>query len=254
MRNQMDAIRETPWDLLVVLDACRADYFGKLVSTFERVETPGRNTPAWFAHAAPILAARGVTYYTANPVIDQENEIREHGVRTVSLWERYWGRWGEYNMPTVHPISAVTGYLALSQGVKGPHVLHLMQPHSPYIGCYALPCICGEKTVAVYYPGVPLIADYLADGSVTWDMLRAAYESNLRLAWQAIEALVHQVTGRVAITSDHGEMLGEYDGMIGHSQRRPWRRPECMEVPWLVVDGSGEEADRRKRLAALGYA
>lgn len=253
MRHQMDAIRESQWDLLVVLDACRADYFTEIVPDAETVLTPGRNTCTWVARMSRLLNERKVTYFSANPIVDHENEIRHRHLKLVSLWQKHWGSWGACNMATVHPASAVAAYLELCRGIPGPHVLHLMQPHSPYIGEVSLPCIAALKRNLAFYPGVPTVADAIADGTLTWELLRDAYRSNLRLIWQAVQLLFSQVDGQVVVTGDHGEFLGEYGGLFGHSHRRPYRKTELTNVPWHVRECQGAPLNRMERLAALGY-
>ena len=156
-------------------------------------------------------------------------------------------------MPTVHPASAVAAYLSMADDYPRPHVLHLMQPHSPYIGAVGLPCICGPKTTAVYYADIPTVDACLADGSVTFSLMRDAYTANLRLVWQAVRALAQQFTGLLAMTSDHGELLGEYGGLHGHSQLRLYKKVETLLVPWYEEQCEPEMPDRLKRLAALGY-
>lgn len=252
--RQEELLAETPWDILVVLDACRADYFQIVCGDCEEVVTPGRNTPAWLAHGvANLFATRGATYFTANPIVEQQDEIGHHRLKLVSLWEKYWGKWGVYDLPTVHPASAIAAYLSMADQYPRPHVLHLMQPHAPYIGRVGLPCICGPKTTAVYFADVPTADECLADGRITFQMMRMAYTENLRLVWQAVQALMAQVSGKVVVTSDHGELLGEYGGLHGHSQLRLYKKPETLLVPWVERDCSPILPDRKERLAALGY-
>jgi len=85
-----------------------------------------------------------------------------------------------------------------------------------------------------------------------------------------VRTLVENVTGRVAITADHGNLFGEW-GLYGHPMHTPV--PALLAVPWAETDGRGQrdsvptleppeplpvgrvygaEADS-ERLAALGY-
>jgi hypothetical protein len=63
--------------------------------------------------------------------------------------------------------------------------------------------------------------------------LRAAYQANLGIVLAVVGELLRYLRGRIVITSDHGELLGER-GAYGHI--RGSRSPELLEVPWLVVD------------------
>ena len=83
--------------------------------------------------------------------------------------------------------------------------------------------------------------------------MQDAYTANVRLVWQAVRALAGQFTGLLAVTSDHGELLGEYGGLHGHSQVRLYKKVETLLVPWYEEQCKPEMPDRIKRLAALGY-
>jgi membrane-anchored protein YejM (alkaline phosphatase superfamily) len=70
--------------------------------------------------------------------------------------------------------------------------------------------------------------------------LRKAYRANLRLVLETIENYKDIFKGNVVITSDHGEMLGEYDKKLKtqfylHSPTFPeWAITKLKDVPWLV--------------------
>jgi hypothetical protein len=100
--------------------------------------------------------------------------------------------------------------------------------------------------------------------------LRDAYRANLEIVLSAVADLVKYMAGRIVITSDHGELLGER-GCYSHFSGS--HLPELLEIPWLVVEkqdkepldswkfetragsaGDGEgEAGIKRRLRALGY-
>ncbi|MBN1796642.1 MAG: hypothetical protein JW804_08215, partial [Sedimentisphaerales bacterium] len=63
--------------------------------------------------------------------------------------------------------------------------------------------------------------------------LKRCYEENLRRALDAVRFLVEHLSGRVVVTSDHGELLGER-GLYGHGAGSD--EPILREVPWLVLD------------------
>ena len=101
--------------------------------------------------------------------------------------------------------------------------------------------------------------------------LRAAYQANLGIVLAAVAELLRYLSGRIVITSDHGELLGER-GLYSHVMGS--KSPELLEVPWLVVEkqqaenldgwqvrgetqtpdgGAGGADDVARRLRALGY-
>jgi hypothetical protein len=65
------------------------------------------------------------------------------------------------------------------------------------------------------------------------DGVRKAYKENLDIVLRSAAKLVDALSGRVVITSDHGEMLGE-GGCYSHWSRA--RKKFLLETPWLVID------------------
>lgn len=66
-----------------------------------------------------------------------------------------------------------------------------------------------------------------------WQGLRNAYEENYKLVLKYIGCLISYLKGKILITADHGEYLGEY-GMFGHGDL-PRYKP-IIEVPWLEIE------------------
>lgn len=59
-----------------------------------------------------------------------------------------------------------------------------------------------------------------------------AYEENLRYALSSIEELIESLEGKIVVTADHGESLGEKEE-YGHPACS--KNPVLREVPWLEV-------------------
>ena len=71
---------------------------------------------------------------------------------------------------------------------------------------------------------------YLDEG---WSGIRKAYVGDLRFVLRYVFDLVNHIEkGRIIITADHGERLGER-GRFGHGGRRD---KVIIEVPWLIID------------------
>lgn len=64
------------------------------------------------------------------------------------------------------------------------------------------------------------------------EQVKNYYRQDLRLALEEVERLIEELEGKIVVTSDHGEILGER-GEWGHSIGSD--RPELLEVPWLEV-------------------
>lgn len=283
MQSQIELIEKTDWDVLVVLDACRADYFAELMagglpalpagwgvpgSGSPETRAPGVRTQDFVRAVAPILPAEDVVYYSANPVVDRT--VRRHDIPMVTdpLWKGLWGYHGPERIPSVHP-QAVTGaagrdiQTAAQKGMTWSVVIHYLQPHSPYIGRPALGSArWGRGRRGTLYGechALPRPDLLVKRGEATWAEVRAAYAGNLRLAWEAVLTLLGALPPeieRVAVTGDHGEMLGEEGGRFGHEAN--WDFPELRRVPFLrlerVPTGDDEDVTTRHKLEALGYA
>ena len=75
------------------------------------------------------------------------------------------------------------------------------------------------------------------------DGLREAYRENLHIVLEQVVALVKHLTGKIVITADHGEMLGEYY-CYSHWSRSSLKH--LIEIPWFVID------KRRKKTSVSG--
>ncbi len=63
--------------------------------------------------------------------------------------------------------------------------------------------------------------------------LQEAYRANLEIVLDQVAVLVEHLSGRIIITADHGELLGE-DKCYAHPPGST--NPILKEVPWLVID------------------
>ena len=78
--------------------------------------------------------------------------------------------------------------------------------------------------------------------------IRNAYKENLEVVLESVAELLEHISGRILITADHGEYLGE-NGRYGHGFKVP-RRPPIVEVPWLIIEKekSKEREDSDKEI------
>ncbi len=255
MKDQLTLLSETDWNVLIILDACRADYFHELVPRAEVVRSPAGCTGPWF-HALvkslrkerpplrDVAISSSVLYFTANPVIDRELEqLPQRGkpcriVQRISLWKELWRYHGpDRDIPTVHPadVAEVVCQDVHDYGQPRRMVVHFLQPHSPYIGDTPLAMTRwghDDDEMSRRCRALPRPDKAVESGDLTWDDVRQAYRDNLKLVMQHAARLTAQLKGTVVITSDHGEILGEHGGRFGHEPG--WKFPELFAVPWLV--------------------
>ena len=221
--SQTTLINKFDWDVLIVLDACRYDYFeaeykNYLSGTLISVESPGGDTPKWLSETFKGLLP--ITYFSANPYL---SDIRwsnnswkpsRHFLEIIEIYKKGWI--DELN--TVHPSivnQAVKNYLRLFSRNSNKMIIHYLQPHFPAIGNTPLPIRHVEEL-------------YELDPT----HIKKAYRDNLQLVLLYIKELINELHGKIVITADHGELLGE-DGYYWHpSPDGEWRK-ELRIVPWL---------------------
>jgi len=254
-----DGVRivDADWDTLIVLDACRADYFEEVADTcrfdeYERVRSLGSSTPEWTKQNFSGGRFGDIVYVTGNPQISKYAGDAFHGERKTVLPDRV--------------VEATRD--ALKQYPNKRIIAHFMQPHTPFL----------RRDES--FPDGHGVTDAMLDESpeefktmieaVGRDAVRAAYADNLRAALDEVDPLLDDLSGRTIVTSDHGELFGErgpplYLRHYGH--KTGIRHPDLVEVPWAVTeqgtrrrvrdDGtSGTESDTEKieqQLEMLGY-
>jgi hypothetical protein len=279
-RPDADPVVDQEWDNLVILDACRYDLFA---AVHEKDPIPGdlskrtavqSGTPGFLESNFGEKVFHDVVYVTGNPYVNTDlPEGTFHAVESV--WEDGW----DTNLQTVHPETMTDRTLEIA--VKYPDkriISHFLQPHAPFVGEVRL----GDRdTFAIREQAMgnedattrhrtPF--EMLEAGEVSYDEVWEAYRSNLELAWPAVRRLLNELDGLTAVTSDHGNAMGERAWpfpirVYGHPLGV--LIPALTEVPWLthrngsrkdVVAEAPETRDRgvdketSERLRMLGYA
>jgi hypothetical protein len=211
-----------PWDNLIVLDACRFDFFRRYNSIkgrLYRMVTRGTVTNDWLKASFPGFYSDTI-YVSANSHVSTHDVQGWRGSEHFAYVEEVHSYAWDEAIGTVHPKDVVSAALRVRTCFPGFRmIVHFMQPHGPYIG----------QT----YFSPDLLPAYFDGRSLDWVSLRKAYRDNLLLVLRETQRLVEGMEGTTVITSDHGELLGEYF-LVMH-----WRwlyLKELAFVPWLVVD------------------
>ncbi|RLM95093.1 hypothetical protein [Haloarcula sp. Atlit-7R] len=239
-------IYERNWDVLIVLDACRADLLQTVASDTElfnavsTVRSVGSSSSEWLENTFPGHPETAHTVMvTGNTWTDRYLDADAFAVLD-EVWKYAW----DEDLNTV-PAEAVTDRaIALARRLNPERlVVHYMQPHHPFVpdpldsdGGLAR---TGHHSNTAN-PWVALRRGDISPGRV-WD----AYEANLRYVLREVEALAENVDGHLAVTADHGNLFGEW-GLYGHPMYTPV--PALLAVPWAEtdgVDGGGREPDLR---------
>ena len=253
--SQCTLIHHSDWDYLIILDACRADYFAAEYSKFLPPSdllfacSAGRDTFEFLRRVFPdyydliyVSGATPVNSVLTRPIKDPflkkyygRYVPREHFKRIVDAWNYGW----DDMLGTVPPKEVTRIATDIIKHHKEERIIiHYFQPHAPYIGEYKLLGYSG--TEAGKLRGKPpdmKIWEDVKKGLISTAELKKAYLSNLRLVLKEVKCLLSAIdsTKKVIITSDHGELLGE-DGRFGHQRID---HPKLRVIPWLVIRRRG---------------
>lgn len=278
--------------LLIVLDACRFDYFDEQFDRYfagdcTPAKSAGHDTFEYGQRCWHRRHADGdqhdVTYVSgATPINSEEQRTfddvglerlyrgwvpNRHISDLIDAWRIGW----DESLGVIPPENL------LKQTLPRLHeprlVAHFFQPHTPYIGDEQM---LGHANNESSHPdtGDPVdkpIWEAIKAGEVSADRLRELYKSNLECVLPTVARLVAEAPhDNIVILGDHGEALGEY-GMYAHQRVE---HPKIRRVPWACVNGltqagqklaeecagdvggttdSGTEDSVKNTLEALGY-
>lgn len=234
----IDVLNED-WDILIILDACRNDMFSKCCNIEGELTTKtsrGSNTREFLYGNFKDKMLLDTIYTTANPQFQKhQGGLNATFYRVYNIWNS--DLW-DTNTGTVHPDDVTTiAKQKIDEYPNKKHIIHYLQPHYPFIdtdleniGRHAL--------------------EHESEGSDIWGLkmkgqidisreeINRAYYKNLELALDAVEDLIDEIPGKIIITSDHGNIVGERSRPIPIKE---WGHPsgiytsELVEVPWLVI-------------------
>lgn len=273
---------ERDWDNALLLDACRYDLFAEVLSghplpgTLSKRRSVQSGTPGYIEENFAGETFHDVVYVTANPYVQTKLPADTfHAVEHV--WRDGW----DEDLQTVLPETMGDRAEAVARRYPDKRLLvHFNQPHAPFVGDVRLD---GRKVSAIRQTALgedePDARDrlktpfeQLADGERTREDVWQAYRSNLERAMPVVQRLLDVLPGRTAVTSDHGNALGEFARpfpvrVYGHPLGI--LIPALTEVPWHVSRNGDRKSitaepptdaeaavgdDTRERLRQLGYA
>jgi len=242
------------WDYLIILDACRYDAFANLVDLegdlrsviskgSHSIEFCKKNFAGNEFHNAVYVTANGYGARISENVFheliftDESDAVPEADVLHSSL---------EGMTPsTVYNV-------ALDAYSKYPNkriIIHFMQPHDPYLGPTAedlrsrveddgLTVVARDSEKLKNYDTsdsnvVSTLAGAARKDYITHDELKNVYYENLEVVLEYVNNLIDKLDGKIVVTADHGELLGEHN-TVGHPKYRYYEK--LRKVPWLIID------------------
>ena len=223
-------ILEEDWKNLIILDACRYDYFkdlcvipGKLELRLSLADCTVDFVNANFKDRD----CQNIVYFNAIPTANYQNYMKGQ-----DIWK--------IKEATVNPFNVVLPDFFRKQIQAKLNlypstcrfIFHFLQPHYPLI--YE-----PEDSPLRQPAGTIFDANHclIYNEKYGWDRIKKAYTDNLKgVLAQVIELIPRLYPGKTVITADHGELLGR-DNRYGHGPGgiKP-EYNEVWEVPWFVVD------------------
>lgn len=245
---------QRPWNVLIVLDACRADIFRMHHSEAQPVLTMGAPTHAWLECLVAMFPDLHAPYLTANPVVSKELDELEHSFHVHHAWQTISTDLGYMEAPLPGDFTRYIMDFVSAHGQPEKLIVHFLSPHFPFLAPGELPKDEGQIDIAVH------------GGWISPGQLYDAYRRNLYFAVRAVRDLLRVLRGVCVITADHGEMLGENGRYGHHAVHGTLFDPGLSEVPWWEIHegdfqpapltGPSEKLDEEKvtkRMEELGY-
>lgn len=263
MHKQERLINNSDWDTLIVLDACRYDYFKEVYNDYfdgcngelTKVISPSTNTIDWLR---TVFSGKykDTVYISANPYINSKKTVSDFNAREkfkyiVDVWDKGW----DDDLRTVPP-KEVNRFFLDNYEKNSKHIVHYMQPHAPYL---SHPVSYNKQTIAdsgkwggfIKSTAKKLLGDKRAKRlgrflgfhpkklvrqtveEVGAEKTKSLYKENLQFVLKAVRnVLLSNIGKKTIITADHGELLGE-NGRFGHEVSD--RPKELIEVPWYEL-------------------
>ncbi|OKY78865.1 MAG: Arylsulfatase A family enzyme [Candidatus Methanohalarchaeum thermophilum] len=142
--KEQDPLNEE-WDNLIILDACRYDFFKRnyqdyLSGELEKRKSKASNTGEWltknfkekyditYISANPYVNNFGIPLNKCHPKFEYEWKATDHFKQIINVWATSWDR----DLGTVHPREVNMQFFRTKiQGNK--KILHYLQPHMPHL-------------------------------------------------------------------------------------------------------------------------
>ncbi|MFC6988726.1 hypothetical protein ACFQJD_08390 [Haloplanus sp. GCM10025708] len=230
-------ILEEQWDLLVVLDACRADaarivfdeydFLETFETTFMKSSSSREFIATNFRDRYQNELAR-TAYVTGNPF---SNDYLHDG--DFALLDEVWRYEWDTDRGTIPPDAITDATVrACRNDDYDRTIAHYMQPHFPSLTDPDLGSAVDPETNV----WIDSVWDRLEAGDVSRERVWNAYVDNLRHVLDSVEVLLRNVDAEtVVVTADHGNGFGEH-GIYGHPRLRT--RRTLREVPWIVTSAT----------------
>jgi len=269
------SIWDREWDLLIVLDACRAGWLSavsaeyQILSEVGSIYSVGSHSAEWINNTFSERYEEQIqncTYVTANHHSKWMNPDRFARFEDVTNYEA-----------DGKPLPAPPAHVVSDQAIRvgrnmnwDKMIVHYMQPHIPFIRHTGdnykkiFSQVDGSRRNKHDDHSVDIYEfDLLRRGEIDFDTFWKAYKETLITVLDDLKTLLTSIDAeKVVISADHGNAVGEF-GIYGHKNVA---LPAIREVPWCETSATNTEeytptTEKRghqevsidKRLENLGY-
>lgn len=224
--------------LLIVFDSCRYDFFQfiyrkYLYGNLLAVKSLGPYTYSWIPKVFSKREFKDIKIFYAG------SKIKTHDIRL----EKFVPPNRNVDVVRVNPRAEM--YIALPNevnneilrlGLAKRTIIWYMQPHYPWVKHMDLSLKLLKEVTWYEFTPEHLVEKGIRRKGISRHEIVKAYVDNLRIALKGASSLIREVrdrfSGRIVVTADHGEMLGEY-GLYLHPH---YELPQLYVVPWLEVE------------------
>lgn len=256
--DQFARLRETDWDILVILDACRADVLRQAANwPVKKAISPASCTPQWLQKVVSSGIFANSRVFSGNPQYEKIESTAEK-VTIERCWETDWDERCQTVLP--EPIlDRATEAVADGSRV----VAHLQQPHWPYVAQLSgqwLPAYDHLGPWSIDKTEIDSVQVAMQRGLIDVESARRAYEASVRSVWETLAPYLARWVSRdktVIVTADHGETFGRLNEYGFYEHPCSCHLRPLVEVPWVELHPAETEDqpdDVEQRLRALGYA
>lgn len=257
--DQFARLHAVDWDILVVLDACRADVLRDTASwPVQTAVSPASCTPEWLRAIASCELFADTHILSGNPQYEKVGV--KYGCKTLEpFWETHW----ESTLQTTLPEPMLNRVDEVIDDATGGVVAHLQQPHWPYVAKLG-----GEWMLACDKLGPWSVSDgdtaslqvAMQRGLIDIEKAKQAYKASIRSVWKTLSEYLSQWVDQghtIVVTADHGETFGRFREFGFYEHPCGCHVPPLVNVPWIELRPPKKtQADKtvENRLRALGYA
>ena len=223
MIDQQTLLYKKDWDILIILDACRFDSFSKVVKQTNikgeliPVDCHVVMTQKWYE--------RNWNTYNDNIVLITSHPYPYEREYYKKFYEFYNFFSAKEKWKTTE--ACLKKLVEIQDNKK--FLVHLVPPHLPFLGKKGIKFMA---KLGIPLTGRPTMYRHVNKWASKngFEELKKYYEENILYALKIIEKYLHKIKGKVVISGDHGELIGE-KGVYYHHHKHN----KIFTVPWFKV-------------------